>query len=401
MEAEKQFNQIKEFLRRHQFLQEMEVLDRYGHAIPAMYTNWSQALKNLKVIDLINLQNSFEVLKIPDQELRTFIQQCAELGEINSLQFVVRDFHPFIKRKMSLKKVHEVQWFLGLFHNSSISQFFDIGSGMGHLSCALLSDASHRKSLCLDANFQYQLTGREKIKRWSPNLLERLEFRQAVVDENLILQQNKLRPSAILGLHGCGNLSVDVLRAFQRNELTAAVSFGCCYHKLDTAYNLSTMAKEHPLLLTNHALTLAAKSHSLQTEQSHQNKIRVKRYRYGLHFYCINTFGKSITSIGNTHKMDAELNFAAFLKKYLPSALASQVNEVDANNYIQSSDFQENFHFFIRLGIIRSFLGRLIEIYLLLDRVLWLREQGHPAKLVEAFNRKLSPRNLGIIAGNI
>jgi hypothetical protein len=49
-------------------------------------------------------------------------------------------------------------------------------------------------------------------------------------------------------------------------------------------------------------------------------------------------------------------------------------------------------------NIIRWQLGRLLEIYLLLDRCLFLEENGYKVKVEQYFEEALSPRNIGILA---
>ena len=47
---------------------------------------------------------------------------------------------------------------------------------------------------------------------------------------------------------------------------------------------------------------------------------------------------------------------------------------------------------------IRSFLGRPLEIYLLLDRCLYLIENGYDPEIIKFFNESISPRSIGIYA---
>jgi hypothetical protein len=49
-------------------------------------------------------------------------------------------------------------------------------------------------------------------------------------------------------------------------------------------------------------------------------------------------------------------------------------------------------------GFLRNALGRLLEMYILLDRVIFLEEQGYKVDLLEFFEESISPRNLGIVA---
>ena len=47
---------------------------------------------------------------------------------------------------------------------------------------------------------------------------------------------------------------------------------------------------------------------------------------------------------------------------------------------------------------IRSFLGRPLEVYLLLDRCLYLQDNGYRAELIKFFDENVSPRAIGLYA---
>ena len=51
-------------------------------------------------------------------------------------------------------------------------------------------------------------------------------------------------------------------------------------------------------------------------------------------------------------------------------------------------------------NIIRWQLGRALEVYLLLDRCLYLEEKGYQVSCLQFFDEEISPRNIGIGAIN-
>jgi hypothetical protein len=48
--------------------------------------------------------------------------------------------------------------------------------------------------------------------------------------------------------------------------------------------------------------------------------------------------------------------------------------------------------------LIRWQIGRALELYLLLDRAIYLEENNYTAILAEFFSENISPRNIGILA---
>ncbi|CAH8565224.1 unnamed protein product [Dicrocoelium dendriticum] len=52
----------------------------------------------------------------------------------------------------------------------------------------------------------------------------------------------------------------------------------------------------------------------------------------------------------------------------------------------------------VRYHVFRLMLAPAIETVILLDRLLWLQERGHPCCLVRLFDYGISPRNLALVA---
>jgi hypothetical protein len=48
-------------------------------------------------------------------------------------------------------------------------------------------------------------------------------------------------------------------------------------------------------------------------------------------------------------------------------------------------------------NIIRWQLGRVLELYLLLDRAIYIEERGMSVELKQFFDENLSPRNIGLL----
>jgi hypothetical protein len=53
---------------------------------------------------------------------------------------------------------------------------------------------------------------------------------------------------------------------------------------------------------------------------------------------------------------------------------------------------------FFVINVVRNVFARPLEVILLLDRVLWMEEQGHAVELLAFFDHSISPRNLGLFA---
>jgi hypothetical protein len=108
---------------------------------------------------------------------------------------------------------------------------------------------------------------------------------------------------------------------------------------------------------------------------------------------------KELISLGNSSPKLYDESFGnyvieQFRRKNLP--LHHTKAELDA--YFTDPGRQELIWKMLTAGLIRNAFGRLMELYILLDRVLYLNEQGYQVQLLEFFDEPVSPRNLGIVA---
>src|SRR5690606_38944600 len=92
------------------------------------------------------------------------------------------------------------------------------------------------------------------------------------------------------------------------------------------------------------------------------------------------------------------LSFQEYAKEQFNRLGLTPLSDEILDSAINNSEYQKTLKQYFLAGIIRNTFGRIIEIFLNLDRVLYLHEQKIPAKLTQIFDAKLSPRNIAIIA---
>lgn len=100
--------------------------------------------------------------------------------------------------------------------------------------------------------------------------------------------------------------------------------------------------------------------------------------------------GEHLTNLGPAPKDLYNKKFDEYLKFYKFNDYAQNLLEkyqVEVNNYIL-------------LETLRNPLGRLLEQYILLDRALYLEQNGKKVQLYEVFDNSISPRNIALFSKN-
>ena len=399
MDLEKRFCEIRNFLTQYQYLHELEVMERFPYPLPDPFQAWSEALLSLTDKDLIALECFGDTSKLENcvhnNLLVEYFKKAWQLATIPHLNVDTPDIPQKLSRKMSQKKIHEVATIRGFLKDKKMLNLIDVGSGAGHLSSILVHDRPI-KSFCVDMNHEFQQQGLKKLKRWNPELLDKIEF------VNFELQSEQLLPfdydsanTLVLGLHSCGPLSTYLIENQAKTPQQHLLNFGCCYHKLTNEYNLSQLAQKSPLTFTNHALTMAAKCHRVFGLNEFNERARVKKFRYAFHFYSHEMLNKPFATLGNAKSSDYLGKFSDYVQKYY----SNELDAIELDRFFSDDKTQSNIQIALNAGVIRSVLGRLIELYLLLDRAIFLQESGLKVELVEMFKRELSPRNIAIICG--
>lgn len=396
MDLEKRFCNIRSFLQQHQYLHELEVMERFPFPLQGPYHDWTEDILELSDEQIIALECFGDTSHLQSSDLIEFIQTAWQLAEIEEVKLTTEVIPQKLTRKLTPKKLHEISKIKGLLKEKDVDTIIDVGSGAGHLSSILVYDRSI-KSICVDMNSQFQEQGKKKLERWNPELLEKLQFVPfELKDGRLLPFEYQLQKSLVLGLHSCGALSSYLIQNQVSNPEQALLNFGCCYHKLVDEYNLSQLAKSNPIQFTNHALTMAAKCHKIFDLKELHKRTSVKRFRYALHFYCQEVLNTSFATLGNAHPKDYLGKFSDYVHRYYDHQ--DQLEAMDLDEYFSSARTQLNIQIALKAGVIRSALGRLIELYLTLDRALFLKEHDIPVYVARVFDRTLSPRNIAIIS---
>ncbi|NXE94711.1 RRNAD protein, partial [Menura novaehollandiae] len=213
----------------------------------------------------------------------------------------------------------------------------------------------------------------------------------------------------VTGLHACGDLSPALLRHFARSPAVAAVaSVGCCYMKLSTALQAPGCPPGYPLsasvaALPGHQLSYRAREAACHALEEYEGRLR--RGSAHLRAHCYRAIleslirdadpGKRHLGVQTGRKAHA-LSFRQYAHLGLPLAGLDPAGvPLDSGAVGAMLEQQHKVVAFCTLG---QLLAPVVETLILLDRLLYLREQGFHCALVPLFNPQFSPRNLVLVA---
>ncbi|NWV38405.1 RRNAD protein, partial [Grantiella picta] len=213
----------------------------------------------------------------------------------------------------------------------------------------------------------------------------------------------------VTGLHACGDLSPALLRHFARSTNVAAVaSVGCCYMKLSTAPQPPGCPPGYPrsasvASLPGHQLSYRAREAACHALEEYEGRLRGDSAHLRAHCYravlesliCAADPSKRHLGLQPGRKAHT-LSFPQYAHLGLPLAGLDPAGvPLDSGAVGAMLEQQHKVVAFCTLG---QLLAPAVETLVLLDRLLYLREQGLHCALVPLFNPRFSPRNLVLVA---
>ncbi|MDN3630149.1 methyltransferase [Vibrio lentus] len=198
-----------------------------------------------------------------------------------------------------------------------------------------------------------------------------------------------------VALHACGDLHVELVKKSVSHGLPAVTISPCCYHLIrDENYQaMSSVAK-------NSALTLSKSDLRIPLQETVTGGERVKRhrqlemsYRLGFSQLLKGELGvDEYVPVPSIKKSELSEGFESFC------CWASEVKEISLGSDIDFDSYlvqgETLFWEMEKLSLVQQVFRRPLEIWLALDRAIYLQEQGYEASIEEFCERSVTPRNL-------
>ncbi|KAE8588319.1 hypothetical protein XENTR_v10022462 [Xenopus tropicalis] len=227
----------------------------------------------------------------------------------------------------------------------------------------------------------------------------------------------------LTGLHACGDLSVAMLRHFARcPSVVGITSVACCYMKLSTREMPEppgVLSSSHPAQATQpleygyplsswvarlpgHKLSYKAREVACHAIEDYMERLRGESAILRTHCYravletVIRSIDPNMKRPGvQTIKKAHELPFREYAREGLKRVGLDPGTTLDEVLVERLLSQHQKVVAFFSLALL---LAPLIETLILLDRMIFLQEQGFHCDLIPLFKPEFSPRNLVLVA---
>ncbi len=201
--------------------------------------------------------------------------------------------------------------------------------------------------------------------------------------------------TALLGLHACGQLSERLLQVGCARRARLIVSAGCCFHKLadgqDAYRPLSQAGLLQPLPLDRGGLRLCSLDEVVSGRARRRDRRRALAYRLG--WQALHQLPQPP---GMIPRRQLKARFSDFARQRcnrldLAQPSPARLARAEADGLAAARRLRA-------LELVRFGFRRGLELWILLDRSLFLLEAGRQVALGRFCERALTPRNLLLVA---
>jgi len=428
--ANEYFNQVVSFLDNYQWIYENAnthiLVHQVAERVPIEWTNF---------LNFNHLQEIKEAIAghcPPDwpPDLKKFLSQCWNFSlrsDWNSQDVEnIKEGDKSKWNKVNPKKVHEVLNFSKFIGdsclNNGIQHVVDIGAGLGYVDKEL-ADRYHLHVLGLEQDPYRVATANQraaKLEEEQPpqffavfrelSLNEANDFQsqvESIISDWFTEFSADSAPLCMIGLHACGDLSPVMLKLLLKCEkFHSMMLVSCCYHRMQWGGGLtndhfplsSSLRQIGPFYHQKgmpYLFRLAAQETSNRWLLPQRNQEQL------LHTFCraiLQTYSDNEKiPLKKQHRKAVKNVPKSCMEEYIRQAIPGfGLHHIEGDHHAKMMDiYHEKKHLLLRLEsliVLQVLLQPIAEALLLLDRVMYLEENGASASLHKIFDDRISPR---------
>ncbi|KAI1726193.1 methyltransferase domain-containing protein [Ditylenchus destructor] len=395
-------------------------------------SEWFEFMASLNWDELNRLPTDFAQFLDCPLSLKSFFSECQALSILSELHKIlqgantmkkINDFKMPEMRRIKAKKRHELEKFGELVltecRQRRITRIVDVGCGLGHMLSFLNDRCSN------EAETSIELVGVETSEElccgarnlYGSNHIQRVHIAPDDPQTCKVLSVKGQR-TAIISLHGCGDLQPTLLSEFVKlhkkepDNVPLLIMVGCCYHKLSKidhdnwtmSYAVTKALKGNLFRLPTSAFRLACQERLSRWENTSpsEHQAHIQHFMNRTILECLY---KTLGIDRKYQKRSMNRNLGTSIEE-IQNTLLQRHNITDPNEqnewrsifqeiraeYAHTATYVEPF------TALQFCIQALLESLILGDRILYLQENGISAELQPVFQSNVSPRNMAIVA---
>lgn len=377
------FAQVTELLLRYQAYWQLQPMSL---TVLPWQAALNQQLEQLTLPELSTLDQSPSLQQaqfqtfFPDLFQLPLFWQASHTGALPEWPF-------WLSNGIAGRKLEQIKQFCQLLPDSTLP-VLEWCAGKGHLG-RLVAAAGERAVTSIEWQQTLCTAGEQ--------LAQRFNLPQGFICTDVLSPagQAALAPAQqVLALHACGELHMQLLRAASVVGCRQLQVSPCCYHLIasEQYQPMSLVARQTRLQLSRQDLKLAVQGQVTAGERVARLRQTEVSWRLAYDALRAELTGEQIYQpLPSLPKHWFSGHFADFIQFAAATQQLSLPATIDMAVILQRGQ-----HAYLRLqriDAVRHLFRRPLELYLLLDRALYLQQQGYQVKLQAFCDYQLTPRN--------
>jgi hypothetical protein len=391
------FDQLSDWLNEHELLWSSRPFIKLPVEWEYLYPEVATNLKKLSLEDIEKYESFPWKLPNMPQDFRNWARQSLNFDIWPKIESSWQNKCNYQRPKqVSERKWQQIKHFISAIiehQPSSLESWLDWCSGKGHLG-RTLAQVTDKPVKFIEQD--------QKLCQKGQLLADHAQIEAKFINGNVFDIESRYhlkKNTGIVALHACGQLNMHLLKSAVKQQTSFIAVAPCCYQRIihddhqplsKTAQSKSISFKKHHLKLVSFDEVVADKRHKLLRR-------REQAWRLAVDSLIRKVNGNNqYRPLGSVPKAWLEKSFTDFCKLIFAREKLSLPTDFAPK---ELEDYGQERLITVRaLGMVRGLFRRPLESWLLLDRILFLEENGYTVTAGTFCNREITPRNLIIVA---
>ncbi|PAJ74858.1 methyltransferase [Pseudoalteromonas sp. NBT06-2] len=353
-------------------------------------------LNDLSSEKLLELEKNPDLSYVYFSDVIPLLPELKKLTDIFSMVKKEVEFPFWLEAGIKGRKLAQLKSFVAAVDETELP-VLEWCAGKGHLG-RMLAFKGTKKVHSVEIQPHLCDQGTALAKNFHMNI----DYTQADVLQDDLSQQIKQNQHAV-ALHACGQLHQTLMRQAVLSK-TKKLSFSpCCYHLMQDSEHYQAMSYEglqSELNLSNYDLKLALQETVTAADRITQKRTIEVEWRLGFDQLMRDVTGTdTYISVPSVSKSMFSTNFEAFCMWAADKKSLDLPNNIDFESYYQKGKARKKIT--EKIELVRHLFRRPIEIWLILDRALYLQNHGYHVYVNQFCDKQVTPRNILIQAYKI